>query len=119
MIDTKLFRQKILDIAIKGKLVPQDPSDEPASVLLERIRKEKAELVKQGKIKKDKQDSFIFTSDNRHYENVGGKVTDITEQIPFEVPKGWAWCRAILLLDYAQRDKSPKYTDIKKYPVLA
>ena len=71
MMDTKLLRQKILDLAIRGKLVPQDPNDEPASALLERIRAEKARLVKDGKIKKDKTESFIFKgSDNRHYENV-------------------------------------------------
>ena len=77
-MDTKKLRQKILDLAIRGKLVPQDPSDEPASVLLERIRKEKERLIKAGKIKRDKEK----TSDKSHYRNV-----------PFEVPEGWAWCR--------------------------
>ena len=71
MIDTKALRQKILDMAIKGKLVPQDPNDEPASVLLERIRAEKQRLIKEGKIKKDKNDSVIFKGDdNRYYENL-------------------------------------------------
>ena len=70
MIDTKALRQKILDMAIKGKLVPQDPNDEPASVLLERIRAEKQQLIKDGKIKKDKNDSVIYKGDdNRYYEN--------------------------------------------------
>ena len=64
MIDTKLLKQKILDLAIRGKLVPQDPNDEPASVLLERIRAEKERLVAEGKIKRSKS-----TTDNRHYEN--------------------------------------------------
>ena len=69
MIDTKALRQKILDMAIKGKLVPQDPNDEPASVLLEHIRAEKQQLIKEGKIKKDKNDSVIFKgADNRYYE---------------------------------------------------
>lgn len=76
-MDTKKLRQKILDLAIRGKLVPQDPNDEPASVLLERIRAEKERLVKEGKIKKSKASK---TSDKPHYE-----------QVPFEVPKGWVW----------------------------
>ena len=94
MIDTKLLRQKILDLAIQGKLVSQNPNDEPASVLLEKIRNEKAALVNTGKIKAPKHSSFIFRGeDNRHYENIDGKVTDITDQIPFEIPQGWEWCR--------------------------
>ena len=76
-MDTKKLRQKILDLAIRGKLVPQDPNDEPASVLLERIRAEKERLVKEGKIKKSKASK---TSDTPHYE-----------QVPFEVPEGWVW----------------------------
>ena len=78
-MDTKKLRQKILDLAIHGKLVPQDPNDEPASVLLERIRAEKERLIAEGKIKRSKKSA---TSDTSHYENV-----------PFEVPKGWCWCR--------------------------
>ena len=76
-MDTKKLRQKILDLAIRGKLVPQDPNDEPASVLLERIRAEKERLIKEGKIKRSKK----TTSDTPHYENV-----------PFEVPESWKWC---------------------------
>ena len=92
MIDTKALRQKILDMAIKGKLVPQDPNDEPASVLLERIRAEKQQLIKEGKIKKDKHDSVIFKGDdNRYYEKVGSEVKDITEDLPFEIPDSWVW----------------------------
>ena len=79
-MDTKKLRQKILDLAIRGKLVPQDPNDEPASVLLERIKAEKERLIKEGKIKRSKKTAK--TSDTPHYENV-----------PFEVPKGWAWTR--------------------------
>lgn len=94
MIDTMQLRQKILDLAIQGKLVPQNPSDEPASVLIEKIRNEKAALVKAGKIKAPKHNSFIFRGeDNRYYENVDGKVTDISDQIPFEIPDNWQWCR--------------------------
>ncbi len=77
-MDTKALRQKILDLAIHGKLVPQDPNDEPASVLLERIKAEKERLIKEGKIKKSKKSEK--TSDTPHYENV-----------PFEVPEGWMW----------------------------
>ena len=79
-MDTKKLRQKILDLAIHGKLVPQDPTDEPASVLLERIKAEKERLIKEGKIKRSKKSAK--TSDTPHYENV-----------PFEVPEGWVWCR--------------------------
>ena len=77
-MDTKKLRQKILDLAIRGKLVPQDPNDEPASVLLERIKAEKERLIKEGKIKRSKKTNNA--SDTPHYENV-----------PFEVPKGWVW----------------------------
>jgi len=94
MIDTKLLRQKILDLAIRGKLVPQDPNDEPASELLKRIKAEKEALIKAGKMKRDKHESFIFRGeDKRYYEHVDGKETDITEEIPFDLPQGWAWCR--------------------------
>ena len=94
MIDTKLLRQKILDLAIRGKLVPQDPTDEPASELLKKIKAEKDALVKAGKLKKDKHESFIFKSDdNCYHENIDGKVTDITDEIPFELANGWSWCR--------------------------
>ena len=94
MIDTKALRQKILDMAIKGKLVPQDPNDEPASVLLERIRAEKQQLIKEGKIKKDKNDSVIFKGDdNRYYEKIGSEVKDITDEVPFEIPDSWAWVK--------------------------
>ena len=79
-MDTKKLRQKILDLAIRGKLVPQDPNDEPASVLLERIKAEKERLIKEGKIKRTKKTAK--TSDTPHYENV-----------PFEVPSSWVWCR--------------------------
>jgi len=87
-------KSKILDLAIRGKLVPQDPNDEPASVLLERIRAEKEELIKQGKIKRDKKESFIFKGDdNSYYEKIGNKVNCIDEQLPFELPDGWSYER--------------------------
>ena len=97
MIDTKALREKILDLAIRGKLVPQDPNDEPASVLLERIRAQKQQMVKEGKLKpKDiKNDTIIFKGeDNLHYEQFqDGTVKCIEDEIPFEIPGSWEWCR--------------------------
>ena len=88
------IKKSILQYAIQGKLVEQDPSDEPASVLLEKIKAEKQELIKQGKIKKDKQESYIYKgADNRHYEKIGTETKDITDEIPFEIPESWEWCR--------------------------
>ncbi|WP_287617932.1 restriction endonuclease subunit S, partial [Ruminococcus sp.] len=96
-MDTKALRQKILDLAIRGKLVPQDPNDEPASVLLERIRAEKQQMVKDGKLKpKDiKNDTIIFKGeDNLHYEKFpDGSMKCIEDEIPFELPQGWEWAR--------------------------
>ncbi len=96
-MDTKALKQKILDLAIRGKLVPQDPNDEPVSVLLERIRAEKQQMVKDGKLKpKDiKNDTVIFKGDdNLHYEKFsGGTVKCIEDEIPFELPDNWEWCR--------------------------
>ena len=91
----KQLKNSILQWAIQGKLVPQDPNDEPASVLLEKIRAEKARLIKEGKIKKDKKESIIYRGeDNSYYEKFAdGKVICIDDEIPFEVPKGWEWCR--------------------------
>ena len=90
------LRKSILQQAIQGKLVPQDPNDEPASVLLERIREEKARLVKEKKIKKEKSPSIIFRGeDNSHYEKftLTGEIKCIDDEIPFDLPKGWEWCR--------------------------
>ena len=96
-MDTKALRQKVLDLAIRGKLVPQNPNDEPASVLLERIRQQKQQMVKEGKLKaKDiKNDTIIFVGeDNLHYEKFAdGSVKCIEDEIPFELPEGWAWTR--------------------------
>ena len=86
-------KSKILDLAIRGKLVPQNPDDEPASVLLERIRAEKEELIKQGKIKRDKKESVIFKGeDNSYYEKIGEKISCIDDEIQFEIPNSWEWC---------------------------
>ena len=96
-MNTKQLRQKILDLAIRGQLVPQDSSDEPASVLLEKIRAEKQTLIEQKKIKKDKKSSYItcdlspYQKYTEHFAN--GSSKDITDEIPFDIPKNWAWCR--------------------------
>lgn len=114
-MDTKALRQKILDLAIRGKLVPQDPNDEPASVLLERIRAQKQQMVREGKLKsKDiKDDTVIFVGeDNLHYEKLAdGTVKCIEEEIPFDVPKGWLWARIFSIADdlpYGTAKKSEK-----------
>ena len=87
------LRKSILQMAVQGKLIPQDPTDEPASVLLERIRAEKQRLVKEGKIKKDKHESVIFRRDNSHYEKLDGIERCIDDEIPFEIPESWEWTR--------------------------
>ena len=101
-MDTKALRQKILDLAIHGKLVPQDPNDEPASVLLERIRAEKERLIKEGKIKKGKKSAK--TSDKPHY--------------PFELPKGWVWCMLEDIAYDLMYGTSEKSSRLGKVPVL-
>ena len=92
----KQLRNSILQWAIQGKLVPQDPNDEPASVLLERIRAEKARLVKEKKIKRDKNETIIYRGeDNSYYEKTlaTGAVRCVDDEIPFDIPQGWEWCR--------------------------
>ena len=113
------LKKSILQEAVQGKLVPQDPSDEPAEALLERIRSEKQRLIKEGKIKKDKHESVIFRRDNSHYEKLDGVERCIDDELPFEIPDSWVWVRLIDICEYIQRGKSPKYSPIKKYPVIA
>ncbi|MDC1856423.1 restriction endonuclease subunit S [Bacteroides uniformis] len=115
----KQLKNSILQWAIQGKLVPQDPNDEPASVLLERIRAEKARLVKEKKIKKDKNESIIYRSeDNSYYEKflATGEVKCIDEEIPFEIPQGWEWERwgnIALSIQYGYNAPALERGDIK------
>ena len=115
-MDTKALRQKILDLAIRGKLVPQDPNDEPAEVLLERIREQKQQMLKEGKLKKKdiKNDTIIFKGeDNLHYEKFqDGTVKCIEDEIPFEVPEGWAWSRLVSLTAIITKGASPKWQGV-------
>ena len=105
------LKRSILQWAVQGRLVPQDPSDEPAEVLLERIRTEKQRLVKEGKIKKDKHESIIFRRDNSHYEKLNGIERCIDDEIPFDIPKNWCWCRLGSVVEKLTdgTHKTPKY----------
>ena len=122
MIDTKALREKFLDLAIRGKLVPQDPNDEPASVLLERIRVQKEQMVKEGKLKAKeiKNDTIIFKGkDNLHYEKFqDGTVKCIEHEIPFKIPEGWEWSRFSSLTINRDSERKPislkDRTDIEK-----
>ena len=98
------LKKSILQEAVQGKLVPQDPSDEPAEALLERIRAEKQRLIKEGKIKKDKHESLIFRRDNSHYEKLDGVERCIDEELPFEIPESWAWVRLGTILSVSSGD---------------
>ena len=104
------LRKSILQLAIQGKLVPQDPHDEPASALLERICAEKQKLIKEGKIKKDKGDSVIFKGDdNRHYEKFAdGTVKCIEDELPFEIPESWCWVRHNEIFEVSGGSQPPK-----------
>ena len=101
------LKKSILQEAVQGKLVPQDPSDEPAEALLERIRAEKQRLIKEGKIKKDKHESVIFRRDNSHYEKLDGVERCIDDELPFEIPDSWVWVRLGTVLEIA-RGGSPR-----------
>ena len=89
----EMLKKSILQEAVQGKLVPQNPDDEPASILLERIRAEKQELIRQGKIKKSKHESIIVTRDKIPYEIIDGKERCIADEVPFEIPESWEWAR--------------------------
>ena len=108
-----LLKKSILQEAVQGKLVPQDPTDEPASVLLERIRAEKQKLIAEGKIKKDKHESVIFRRDNSHYEKLDRIERCIDDEIPFDIPDSWAYCRLGTILHKLTdgTHSRPKYVD--------
>ena len=116
-----LLKKSILQEAIQGKLVPQIAEEGTAQELLEQIKTEKEKLVKDGKLKKSAlTDSVIFKGDdNKYFEKIGKTITDITNEIPFEIPATWQWVRLDDICSYIQRGKSPKYSPIKKYPVIA
>ncbi len=110
------LKKSILQWAVQGKLVPQDENDEPAEVLLERIRAEKEALIKSGKIKRDKHESVIFRRDNSHYEKLGEIEHCIDEEIPYEIPETWQWCRFSTVIELQSgQDLTPdKYNAIRK-----
>ena len=108
------LKKSILQEAVRGRLVPQDPSDEPASVLLSRIREEKHRLSQEGKVKKDKHESIIFRRDNSHYEKLDGIERCIDDEIPFEIPATWAWSRLgnlVELITSGSRDWAKYYSE--------
>jgi len=108
----KALKKSILQEAVQGKLVPQNPDDEPASVLLERIRAEKQKLIKEGKIKKDKHESVIITRDKIPYEIIDGKERCIADEVPFEIPESWCWCRLKDLSSIITKGSSPKWQGV-------
>ena len=109
------LKKSILQEAIQGKLVPQDPSDEPASVLLERIRAEKERLIQEGKIKRDKHESVIYRRDNSHYEKLDGIERCIDDEIPFEIPESWEWVRFSNIASFQNGDRSKNYPNKNEY----
>ena len=111
-------KAKILDLAIRGQLVPQDPNDEPASVLLERIKAEKEDLIKQDKIKRDKKESVIFRGDdNSYYLNDGVSTNDISEDLPFDIPDSWSWGKLKDIVMINPRNKLDDDTDVAFIPM--
>ncbi len=116
-----ILQKSILQEAIQGKLVPQIASEGTAHELLEQIKIEKRKLVKEGKLKKSAlNDSVIFRGDdNKYWEKVNNELICIDDEIPFEIPQTWSWVRLDSICSYIHRGKSPKYSDIMKYPVVA
>ena len=108
------LKKSILQEAVQGKLVPQNPKDKPASLLIERIREEKQKLIKEKKIKKDKNESYIFRRDNSHYEKIGNEEHCIDDEIPFDIPDSWEWVRlgSILTKLTDGTHSTPKYTPV-------
>ena len=111
-------KSKILDLAIRGKIVPQDPNDEPASVLLERIRAEKEELIKQGKIKRDKKESVIFKGDdNSYYLRTELETMEIADELPYEIPESWEWARIGNVFQVNPRNKLDDLLEVSFIPM--
>ena len=110
------LKNSILQLAMEGKLVPQDPNDEPASVLLERIREEKEKLIKEKKIRRNNKESFIFRKNGHFYEKIGkkGEPVCIDDEIPFEIPNTWEWCRLGFIGDWGA-GSTPKRGESKYY----
>ena len=106
------LKKSILQEAVQGKLVPQNPKDEPASVLIERIREEKQKLIQEKKIKKDKNESYIFRRDNSHYEKIGNEERCIDDEIPFDIPDSWEWVRLNSIVELITKGSSPKWQGI-------
>ena len=106
------LKKSILQDAVQGKLVPQNPKDEPASVLIERIREEKQKLIQEKKIKKDKNESYIFRRDNSHYEKIGNEERCIDDEIPFDIPDSWEWVRLNSIVELITKGSSPKWQGI-------
>lgn len=116
-----ILKKSVLQEAIQGKLVPQIEAEGTAQELLEQIQQEKQKLAKEGKLKKSAlNDSIIFKGDdNKYWEKIGKEVCCIDDEMPFEIPETWAWVRLNDICSYIQRGKSPKYSLIRKYPVIA
>ncbi|TVW07764.1 restriction endonuclease subunit S [Streptococcus pneumoniae] len=113
------LKASILQRAMEGKLVPQNPNDEPASELLKRIKAEKEKLISEGKIKRDKKETEIFRGDDgKHYEKFADGSTQEID-VPYDIPDTWEWVRLNDITSYIQRGKSPKYSNIPIYPVIA
>ena len=112
---TNKLKKSILQEAVQGKLVSQEPTDEPASVLLERIHAEKERLIQEGKIKRDKHESVIFRRDNSHYEKLDGIERCIDDEIPFEIPESWEWVRFYNIASFQNGDRSKNYPNRNEY----
>ena len=113
------LKNSILQMAVQGKLVPQDPNDEPASVLLERIRAEKERLIKEKKIKREKNPSVIFKgADNTPYEKIGDEVRSLADEVPFDIPDSWEWVtlKSIAISSLGKTlDKAKNKGELKPY----
>ena len=113
---SELLKKSILQEAVQGKLVPQDSSDEPASVLLERIRAQKERLIQEGKIKRDKHESVIYRRDNSHYEKCGSNDVCIDDEIPFDIPNSWCWTRLDNIITVRGGKRLPKGEKLLESP---